>query len=149
MYGQTVQVDALMLGACENEFLIGEDFLHNNAAVMNFMTGEVTYYGAQGELVVLPFRGIKNTEHSARVMQVRLVTPTKMETQMCGHMILGVAAYDGEVGVFVPHKRLHGSVLLAPTVATVQNGKIQVPVLNAQGARLRLPSREALGSGSL
>lgn len=64
-----VQVDDMMLGACESEFLIGEGFLHSKAVVMNFMTGEVMYYGSEGELVVLPFRGIKDEEHSARVLE--------------------------------------------------------------------------------
>lgn len=68
-----------------------------------------------------------------------------METEKRGQLKLGVSAADGEVGVFVPHKRVHRSALLAPTVAAVRDNKILVPVVNAQGSRLKLPSKEALG----
>lgn len=48
-----------MIDACDDELLIGEDFLQDKAALMNFMTMEVTYYDDGRQLVILPFHGIR------------------------------------------------------------------------------------------
>lgn len=68
MYGQEVAIRALMIGACVDEFLIGEDFLQDNAATLNFMTNEGTYCGKDGQLIVLPFNGIVRDSATACVL---------------------------------------------------------------------------------
>jgi len=65
-----------------------------------------------------------------------------------------VAAPKGTTGVFMPKTRNQEvararrwrHLLLAPTIATVREGGITVPILSLMGRTTKLPSKEALGT---
>jgi hypothetical protein len=141
-FGQAVTVEACIIDDCTDEFLVGVDFLQHHKATMNFEKNEVRY-DEKEQQVVIPFR-TDTGDGGAKVAAVRLVSWTKLTRSAVTPVEVAVAAPDGEQGVFVPTMTC-GSVMLAATVTTSQNGKSLVPMINVQGSKDKLPSKKELG----
>ncbi|KAE8914232.1 hypothetical protein PF005_g29503 [Phytophthora fragariae] len=58
VFGETVTVDACIIKGCEDEFLIGIDFMRSHEAVMDFRENELRYRENE-RLVVIPFRTVE------------------------------------------------------------------------------------------
>lgn len=76
---------------------------------------------------------------------VRLATQTKLQTEPRSHLELEVGARDGALGIFTPYPQKKRYLLMAPAVAHVSGGKSRVSILNVNGAKVKLPSKTALG----
>ncbi|KAI9990491.1 hypothetical protein PInf_021519 [Phytophthora infestans] len=149
-FQQTVIVDALVVDAPGCEFLVGEDWMVDKQAKINFAKRELKYKDEHGQRIILPFTcyGVTSLSEATRssAMTVRLAKTVKASTNMCGIVRVKVDASNGSTGVFLPkltHKRY---LLLAPTLSTVQNGEVAVAVLNLEGRREKLPARAELGT---
>lgn len=70
-YGQAITVDALAIEACEEELILGLDFLKRTRAVMNQATGELTF--DDDDEVTLPFTCCDEDTGLNRPGVVRLV----------------------------------------------------------------------------
>lgn len=51
-----------------------------------------------------------------------------------------MSAPEDMVGLFMSH------LLLAPTLTTIRDGRVAVPVINLVGTRVKLPARELFGT---
>jgi hypothetical protein len=59
---------------------------------------------------------------------------------------VAVEAPDSSLGLLMPKPRSERHLMLAPTLATVRDGSIRVPVLSLAARTTKLPSRETLGT---
>ncbi|KAE8881140.1 hypothetical protein PF010_g20966 [Phytophthora fragariae] len=143
VFGETVTVDACIIKGCEDEFLIGVDFMRSHEAVMDFRENELRYRENE-RLVVIPFRTF-DSPTSGRIAAVRVARKMHLTSRSVTPIELAVVAKNGEKGVFVPTTRL-GSVMLAATVTEVQNGKVWIPAINGSDGRVKLPSKKILGT---
>uniref|UniRef100_H3H673 Reverse transcriptase n=1 Tax=Phytophthora ramorum TaxID=164328 RepID=H3H673_PHYRM len=73
VFGQDVTVQACIIEGCDEEFLLGVDFLRGHKAMMDFENNEVRYVG-KGGAVVIPFRTFATHGH---VMLATTVTEAK------------------------------------------------------------------------
>lgn len=80
---------------------------------MKFTTREVTYDDDRGQLVILPFQGIRGAVKEARALPVCVTNTVKIATQTRGHVELSVSVPEGEVGVYVLHEKAEKSALHA------------------------------------
>ncbi|KAE9185149.1 hypothetical protein PF002_g26247 [Phytophthora fragariae] len=143
VFGETVTVDACIIKGCEDEFLIGVDFMRSHEAVMDFRENELRYRENE-RLVVIPFRTFEGPT-SGRIAAVRVARKTHLTSRSVTPIEVAVVAKNGEKGVFVPTTRL-GSVMLAATVTEVQDGKVWIPAINGSDGRVKLPSKKNLGT---
>ncbi|ETP43607.1 hypothetical protein F442_09686, partial [Phytophthora nicotianae P10297] len=143
VFGEAIRVDACIVAGCTDEFLLGVDFMKSRGATMDFNRNEVRYSEA-GRAVVIPFRTIDGSG-GRRVAVVRMVGKQAIAAKTVTPVEVSVTAEDGERGVFVPLKHV-GSVMLAATVTTANNGKAWVPAINANDVPARLPNKKELGT---
>ncbi|KAE9216132.1 hypothetical protein PF005_g9177 [Phytophthora fragariae] len=144
-YGQYMEVDALIIEGATTEFLLGEDWMLSHGVKIDFVSCEMKWYDEDVKKVV-PFACTRTGQPDDQPAKVRLVRRARIQTQTCRNVAVAVAAPEGAVGVFMPRPRTKANLLLAPTLTTVREGKIVVPVLNLIGATTKLPSREVLGT---
>ncbi|POM73982.1 LOW QUALITY PROTEIN: Retrovirus-related Pol Polyprotein [Phytophthora palmivora] len=139
-YNQTVVVDAIVVNDTTAPFLIGEDWMYDVGAKIDFVTSELKYYDGETRIIV-PFE----LGHTGNANPNR----SKISTQTRRTLDLPVAAPEGTEGLFIP--KLLGKtpeLLLTPTMTTVRNGVIRVSIPNIMGSRRRLPKHTAVGTWS-
>ncbi|KAE8975284.1 hypothetical protein PF011_g24542 [Phytophthora fragariae] len=144
-YGQTMPLDALVVEGAADEFLLGEDWMLQNGVKIDFTSCEMKWYDG-GDKKVVPFSCTTTDEEAERTVQVRLVRKQRVQTQTCRQVELAVAAPEGTVGLFMPASGAEPHLMLAPTLTTVHDGKVVVPIMNLVGRTSKLPSREKLGT---
>ncbi|KAE9106716.1 hypothetical protein PF006_g21296 [Phytophthora fragariae] len=144
-YGQMMPVDALVVEGAADEFLLGEDWMLQNGVKIDFTSCEMKWYDG-GDKKVVPFSCTTTDEEAERTVQVRLVRKQRVQTQTCRQVELAVAAPEGTVGLFMPASGAEPHLMLAPTLTTVHDGKVVVPIMNLVGRTSKLPSREKLGT---
>ncbi|POM77926.1 LOW QUALITY PROTEIN: Hypothetical protein PHPALM_4615 [Phytophthora palmivora] len=131
-YDQVMMVDALVIAGVTGEFLLGEDWMLSNGVKIDFTSCEMKWYTDDTKKIV-PFScAIANSEAKEPHERVELA----------------VAAPEGTVDLFMPAQRVEPHLMLAPTLTTVRNGKVVVPVMNLVGSKAKLPAREILGTWS-
>ncbi|OWZ09840.1 hypothetical protein PHMEG_00017393 [Phytophthora megakarya] len=135
VFGEIIRVRACVVDGCDEELLVGLDFMRNNEATLDFKNNEVRFR-KDGRAVVIPFRTYAS-DGDVKVAAVRMVTRVQLGERAVTPIKVAVAANDGEQGVFVPTV-YHGAVLLAVTLTTV-------PAVNASATPARLPSKAELG----
>lgn len=145
VFGELVCVEACIVDGCDDEFLLGVDFLKEHGAKLDFERNELVYR-AKERRVVIPFRTdeVDGGDNRARIAAVRMVRRTQLTGNAVTPVEVSVAAPDGELGMFVP-TRCTGAVMLASTVTRARDGKAIVPMINAAPGRTRLPSKKELG----
>ncbi|RAW43420.1 hypothetical protein PC110_g340 [Phytophthora cactorum] len=146
VFDEVIQVEACIVVACIDEFLLGVDFMQANGATMDFDRNEVRYRVAE-RLVVIPFRTDVGSR-GARIAAVWLTKKAALGASTVTPVEVSIAAKDGERGIFVPTKST-GAILLAAIVTTVQNGRAWVPAISAKGDEVRLRPRRNSVSGCL
>ncbi|OWY92175.1 hypothetical protein PHMEG_00038929 [Phytophthora megakarya] len=143
VFGETVTVDACIVQGCNEEFLIGVDFMKSHEAVMDFKQNELRYRNDE-RTGVIPFRTFEGPTNG-RIAAVRMARKTYLTSRSVTPIEVAVVAEDGEKGVFIPTTKL-GSVMLATTVTKVQNGRTWIPAVNGSEERVKLPSKKILGT---
>lgn len=143
-YDQEFIVEALMVPACEDTFLLGTDFMASKAAVMDFQTGELTWNDAHDAFIV-PFSTWQDGAAMPGPAKVRLASGRCFKTLTNTTARIAVSGQDGETGVFLPAARDDG-LMVPAVVATVRGGCIEVPIANSTAKSPRLPTREELGT---
>ncbi|KAJ0391234.1 hypothetical protein P43SY_010678 [Pythium insidiosum] len=141
VYNQAVELDALLVEGCDEEILLGKDFLVAKKARIDFETNEARYVEDENE-VILPF----TVGAVGGTAAVRLVRGQKVPTQTHTTFRVPVAAPDGTVGVFEPLQRRQEWLMAPRTVTVVRQGHVTVPILNVLGRTTKLPARKQLGS---
>ncbi|KAE9078508.1 hypothetical protein PF006_g27705, partial [Phytophthora fragariae] len=144
-YGQMMTVDALVVEGAADEFLLGEDWMLQNGVKIDSTSCEMKWYDG-GDKKVVPFSCMTTDEEAERTVQVHLVRKQRVQAQTCRQMELAVAAPEGTVGLFMPASGAEPHLMLAPTLTTVHDGKVVVPIMNLVGRTSKLPSREKLGT---
>lgn len=144
-YLQSMVVDALIVDGPVEDFLLGEDWMLQHGVKLDFLTQEMKWY-VDGTKKIVPFTCQQQGDGEEPMAKVRLVRQAKVRTQTCHKVAVAVPDPEGSTGIFVPKEVGGTHVLLAPTVATVRDGKIVVPVMNLIGKTAKLPSRETLGT---
>ncbi|KAE8989886.1 hypothetical protein PR001_g21649 [Phytophthora rubi] len=149
-YQQRVTIDALVVEGQGSEFLVGEDWMVERQAKMDFGARELKYRDSDGRKVILPFtcHGVTTLQQAGEQRQatVRLAKTIKLATNTQSVVRVTVDAADGTTGIFVPKAGSKRHLLMAPTLDTVQDGMVRVAVLNIEGRREKLPARAALGT---
>ncbi|KAE9166611.1 hypothetical protein PF002_g26225 [Phytophthora fragariae] len=149
-YQQRVTIDALVVEGQGSEFLVGEDWMVERQAKMDFGARELKYRDSDGRKVILPFtcHGVTTLQQAGEQRQatVRLAKTIKLATNTQSVVRVTVDAADGTTGIFVPKASSKRHLLMAPTLDTVQDGMVRVAVLNIEGRREKLPARAALGT---
>lgn len=143
VFGEIISVDACVVSGCQDEFLVGVDFTQSHGATMDFTTNEVRY-NAGGRAVVLPFRTYHGSG-GARIAVVRMARKIQIAGSTVTPVEVAVTGEDGERGVFVPTKYT-GSVMLAATVTTIQEGRALIPAINTSERSAKLPDKRELGT---
>ncbi|KAE8980862.1 hypothetical protein PR002_g23987 [Phytophthora rubi] len=143
VFGQLVKVQACIVEGCTSEFLLGVDFMKAHEATMDFSKNEIRY-AKDGKKVVIPFKTFDKGGRS-RIAAVRTVERARLAKRAVTPMQVSVTAADGEKGIFIPNKNC-GAVMLAMTVTEARDGKAWVPVINANGGRVKLPPQKELGT---
>ncbi|KAG1697440.1 hypothetical protein DVH05_016314 [Phytophthora capsici] len=146
VFGETVYADACIVKGCDDEFLLGVDFLSKHGAKLDFERNDLTYREKERRIII-PSRtdaesGCEGA--STKVTAVRIARRTQLTGNAVTPVEVSVAAPDGELGMFVP-TRCAGAVMLASTVTRAHNGKALVPMINAAPGRTKLPSNKELG----
>ncbi|KAE9293289.1 hypothetical protein PR003_g24542 [Phytophthora rubi] len=100
VFGQTVAMEACVIGGCSNEFLVGVDFLEHHKTSIDFKSKEVRF-NEREQLVVIPFRTSSTNDDGHRA-RVRLVSTAKLQRRAVQPLEVSVAAPDGEEDIFVP-----------------------------------------------
>ncbi|KAJ0393889.1 hypothetical protein P43SY_007544 [Pythium insidiosum] len=136
----TVQLDALLVEGCDEEILLGKDFLVKKRALIDFETNEARYTEGEAE-VILPFT-IGATVGPAGI---RLVRGLKLPTQAHAMLKVPVSAPEGTVGVLEPTPQREGWLMTPRVVTVVRDGQVTVPVLSVLGRATKLPARRQLG----
>lgn len=144
-YLQSMVVDALIVDGPAEDFLLGEDWMLQHGVKLDFLTREMKWY-VDGTKKIVPFTCHRQEDEEEPMAKVRLVRQAKVRTQTCHKVAVAVPDPEGSTGIFVPKEAGGTHVLLAPTVETVREGTIVVPVMNLIGKTAKLPSREALGT---
>ncbi|GAB9472703.1 hypothetical protein Gpo141_00009876 [Globisporangium polare] len=135
----------LLLSDLVDEFILGLDFVTEKMAIINHGTCELSYQEGEDE-IILPFECADCKTGGAKAGMVRLVRKFKLDTERRSQFHLRVSATEGTIGLFTPAETTPSHLLLAPTITTVREGEIIVPVINTQGARVKLPPRHSLGT---
>ncbi|KAG3173165.1 hypothetical protein PI126_g955 [Phytophthora idaei] len=145
-YGQDMTVDALVVEGAADEFLLGEDWMMRNGVKIDFTSCEMKWYDGDDKKIV-PFSCTTNWQLiDDRTVRMRLVRTAKVVTSTCRRLELAVAPPEGTMGLFMPARRVEPHLLLAPTLTTVRDGKVAVPVMNLVGHATKLPTKESLGT---
>ncbi|KAE8973026.1 hypothetical protein PF011_g25410 [Phytophthora fragariae] len=144
-YDQLMVVDALVVSGAPTEILLGEDWMLTNGVKIDFTACEMKWWD-DGNKKIVPFSCSSKESESTRTVQVRMVRTAKVTTNTYQRVELAVAAHEGTTGLSVPAQRVEPHLMLAPTLTTVRNGKVMVPVMNLVGSKATLPAREALGT---
>ncbi|KAJ0393019.1 hypothetical protein ATCC90586_008609 [Pythium insidiosum] len=135
-----VELDALLVEGCDEEVLLGKDFLVDKKARIDFETNEVRY--AEDEIeIILPF----NVSAAVGPAAVRLVRGQKVRTETFATFRVPVAAPEGTVGIFEPTVQQREWLMAPRTVTVVRQGHVTVPVLSVLGKTTKLPARKQLG----
>jgi hypothetical protein len=149
-YQQRIKVNALLVDGQGSEFLIGEDWMIEQQAKMDFAKRELKYRDSGGQKVILPFTcssvSTPSTLAGERQIAVRLAKTVKLANNTNRVLRLTVDAEEGTTGIFLPKPNSKRHLLMAPTLSTVRDGLVSVAVLNVDGKREKLPAREALGT---
>ncbi|KAJ0392607.1 hypothetical protein P43SY_003150 [Pythium insidiosum] len=141
VYNQIVELDALLVEGCDEEVLLGKDFLVDKKARIDFETNEVRY--AEDEIeIILPF----NVSAAVGPGAVRLVRGQKVRTETFATFRVPVAAPEGTVGIFEPTAQQQEWLMAPRTVTVVRQGHVTVPVLSVLGKTTKLPARKQLGA---
>ncbi|OWZ08712.1 LOW QUALITY PROTEIN: hypothetical protein PHMEG_00018702 [Phytophthora megakarya] len=143
VFGEALIVDACVVSGCEDEFLLGVDFMRTKGATMDFEKQEIRY-GDDGRTVVIPYRTY-DAEGGAKIAAVRMVLTTELSDNAVTPVQVSVTAKDGERGLFIPTRKT-GSVLLAATVTTAQGGRAWVPAVNTNTKVAKIPNKKELGT---
>ncbi|KAE8893178.1 hypothetical protein PF007_g5544 [Phytophthora fragariae] len=143
VFGQLVEVQACIVEGCTSEFLLGVDFMKAHEATMDFSENEIRY-AKDGRKVVIPFKTFDKCGKS-RIAVVRTVERARLTKWAVTPMQVSVTAADGEKGIFIPNKNC-SAVMLAMTVTEARDGKAWVPVIYANGGRVKLPPQKELGT---
>ncbi|OWZ02367.1 Retroelement, partial [Phytophthora megakarya] len=129
---------------------MGEDWMVEKRVKMDFASRELKYYDDNGQKVILPFtcHGVSTLQQAnePRKIVVRLAKTQKLNTSTCKIVTVRVDAEDGTTGIFLPKPTNKRHLMIAPTVDTVNNGRVRAQVLNVEGRREKLPARDALGT---
>lgn len=107
---------------------------------MNYKSKNLSLETESGTVVV-PFAC---EYHDDDVMNVRLVSRVEASAETYVHVTMTLYAPEGTMRVFWPLAATD-RLLVVPTVVTVHQKAIAVPVLNMTGKRTKLPVRRALG----
>ncbi|KAE9346547.1 hypothetical protein PR003_g7368 [Phytophthora rubi] len=143
VFGQLVEVQVCIVEGCTSEFLLGVDFMKAHEATMDFSKNEIRY-AKDGRKVVIPFKTFDKGGKS-RIAVVRTVERARLTKWAVTPMQVSVTAADGEKGIFIPNKNC-SAVMLAMTVTEARDGKAWVPVIYANGGRVKLPPQKELGT---
>ncbi|KAG2817383.1 hypothetical protein PC116_g5688 [Phytophthora cactorum] len=139
-------VDALVVEGAADEFLLGEDWVMRNGVKIDFTSCEMKWYDGDDKKIV-PFRCTTNWQLiDDRTVRMRLVKAVKVVTSTCRRLELAVAPPEDTTGLFMPARRVEPHLLLAPTLTTVRDGKVAVPVMNLVDHATKLPTKESLGT---
>ncbi|KAJ0394225.1 hypothetical protein ATCC90586_010373 [Pythium insidiosum] len=141
VYNQVVELDALLVKGCDEENLLGKDFLVKKRAKIDFETNEASYFEGENE-VILPF----TVGAAVGPAAIRLVHGQKIATQTHVTLRVPVAAPEGTAGVFEPAPQQREWLMVPRAVTVVRQGHVTVPVLSVQGKTTKLPAREKVGS---
>ncbi|POM58645.1 LOW QUALITY PROTEIN: Hypothetical protein PHPALM_36685 [Phytophthora palmivora] len=149
-YRQRVLINALVVDGQGNEMLIGEDWMMEHQAKMDFGKQELVYGDGFGTKVILPctccsIPSQRTCQYSMAAI-VRLARTVKLATNTRSIISIAVAGQEGSTGIFLPKPTFKRHLLLAPTLTTVLNGMAKVAVLNIEGKREKLPARADLGT---
>ncbi|KAG6583176.1 RNA-dependent DNA polymerase [Phytophthora cinnamomi] len=144
-YGQEMEVDALVVEGAADEFLLGEDWMLPNGVKIDFTSCEMKWYDGDDKKIV-PFSCQKHGRLDEHTVRVRLVKGAKVTTSTCRRVELAVVAPEGTTGLFMPAQRAEPHLMLAPTLTTVHDSKVVVPVMSLVVSTTKLPVREALGT---
>ncbi|KAJ0397444.1 hypothetical protein ATCC90586_009028 [Pythium insidiosum] len=136
----TVQLDALLVEGCDEEILLGKDFLVKKRALIDFETNEARYTEGEAE-VILPF----TVGATVGPAGIRLVRGLKLPTQAHAMLKVPVSAPEGTVGVLEPTPQREGWLMTPRVVTVVRDGQVTVPVLSVLGRATKLPARRQLG----
>lgn len=149
-YQQTVTIHALVVDGQDDELLLGEDWMVEHQAKMDFGKRELKYLDAQGRKVIVPFTcyGVTSLLDATRrrAATVRMARTVKLPTNTRSTVQVKIDAEDNTTGIFIPKPSSKMHLLLAPTLSIVKNGLAKVAVLNIAGRREKLPARAALGT---
>ncbi|GMF46572.1 unnamed protein product [Phytophthora fragariaefolia] len=137
-------VDALLVLGATSELLLGEDWMLQQGVKIDFISCEMKWY-ADDVRKVVPFWCTKD-KRRAQPAKVRLARCARACSATCHNVELAVAAPDGTQGLFIlkAHKESH--ILLGPTLTTVRDGRVVVPVMNLYCRTVKLPARYKLGT---
>ncbi|KAJ0391766.1 hypothetical protein P43SY_010693 [Pythium insidiosum] len=140
IYNQLVKLDALLVEGCDEEILLGKDFLVEKKARIDFETNEARYAEDEVE-IILPF----SVSTAVGPAAVRLVRGRTVQTETFVTLRVPVSAPEGTVGIFEPTAQRQGWLMAPRTVTLVQQGHVTVPVLSVLGKTTKLPARRQLG----
>ncbi|OWZ06250.1 hypothetical protein PHMEG_00021521 [Phytophthora megakarya] len=143
-YEQTMVVDALVVEGATTEFLLGENWMMQNGVKIDFVSCEMKWYEGDARKVV-PF-WCTGDETRGRSAKARMVRRARTQVATCHNVEVAVAAPDGTVGLFTPKAHGESHILLGPTLTTVHEGRVAVPVMNRYGRSIKLPPKEKLGT---
>jgi hypothetical protein len=146
-YEQLMTADALLVEGAPTEFLLGEDWMLAKGVKIDFTSCEMKWYEDAVKKIV-PFDCSSDAARRGQAIHVRLVRAAKVTTNTYRRVELAVAAAEGTTGMFLPDKRAEPHLMLAPTLTTVREGKVVIPVMSLAGSRTKLPARETLGTWS-
>ncbi|OWZ11770.1 hypothetical protein PHMEG_00015163 [Phytophthora megakarya] len=142
MFGQVMTVEACTIDGCQDEFMVGVNFLELHKANIDFRSKEVRY-DDRGWLVIIAFRtgGASHDDNRARV---RLVGATKLRRRAVQPIEVSVTAPYGEEGIFIPTGDF-GCVPMDAADTKAHRGKAVIPVINVHGGQVCLRSKQELG----
>ncbi|GMF47793.1 unnamed protein product [Phytophthora fragariaefolia] len=112
---------------------------------IDFTACEMKWWDDDNKKVV-PFSCSSEEPGGKKAIRVRMVRTAKVTANTYQCVELAVAAREGTTGLFVPAQRVEPHLMLAPTLTTVKDGKVVIPVMNLVGSKAKLPAREALGT---
>ncbi|GMF23303.1 unnamed protein product [Phytophthora fragariaefolia] len=143
VFDEVIYLDACVVAGCDNEFLLGVDFMTTHGTTMDFARNGVRYH-EKGRAIVIPFRTHEG-RREARVAAVRLARHRQLTSSTVTPVEVAVEAADGEEGIFLPTQHC-GAVMLAATVTKVRKGRALVPAINSLQEEVRLPMKKELGT---
>ncbi|OWZ01509.1 hypothetical protein PHMEG_00027082 [Phytophthora megakarya] len=109
-----MSVEALMVEAAADGFLLGEDWMLDDGVKIDFTSCEMKWYSGDDKKIV-PFSCAAGYQQPARVARGRQRVPMRT----CRNVELAVAASEGTVGLYIPAPDVAPHLLFPPTVTTV------------------------------
>lgn len=144
LYSQLLVLDVHLVDGIKESLILGLDVIRKRRARLDFETCELTWQ-EDDAAVIIPFRCSVPTA-TPRVAVIRNGVARKFHAESLHRVNLPVEACDGSLGIFYPKRVATHRLLLAPTLATVREGHVTVAVLNTMGRKIRLPTRQDLGT---